>query len=156
VQVYPLTLIPELAWMGGPVHVIPEDEHTLLVTTEGDRWFAGQAGELVMLGWFGSSRAELRPGPFTTSPVVGSLPFRVEVVKADRDGVQALRFVFDRPLDDPHYRFFVGSPTHAARYQRFPRPQGDADNLPADEAIPRLQSRQRSLDRATKWLARCP
>jgi hypothetical protein len=155
-QVYPLTLIPGLAPAEGQVHVVQEDEHSLLVATEGVSWFAGQAGELVVLGWFGSSRADLRPGPFPTPAVAGSLPFRVEIVKANREGVQALRFVFDRPLDDPHYRFFVGSIANAAQCQSFPDRQTRGDKQPASERFYRLQSRQRSLDRAIELLDRCP
>ncbi len=45
----------------------------------------------------------------------GPMPFRVEVVQADVKGVQALRFVFDRRLDDPGYHFFLSSHLAASR-----------------------------------------
>jgi hypothetical protein len=37
------------------------------------------------------------------------------VLARDAAGVQALEFRFDRPLTDPHYRFFVASRTATAQ-----------------------------------------
>ena len=47
------------------------------------------------------------------------MPFRVEVVQSDDKGVTALRFEFDRPLNDPEYRFFISSPRGLAQEVRF-------------------------------------
>jgi hypothetical protein len=178
-QVYPLTLAPELFVPDKPLLIVQEDDHTLLVMTMAPGWFAGDFGEQVQLGWFGSSRAELHQGPFSPQAAAGPLPFRVRVVEASAQGITRLRFTFDVALDDPRYRFFVSSSQHAAaalsiRGVAGPFDQGAARIVYAGSALPavasefafasrarspsyeRLQWRQRVFDRIIRALAKCP
>ena len=107
-EVYPLTFAPELFFPAAGVAVEQEDDHTLLVRSHGAAFFGGDFGDRVQLGWFGAGRSRSeRAAPMPMRSAAGPMPFRVEVVQADEKGVQALRFVFDHPLDDPGYRFFL-------------------------------------------------
>ncbi len=118
-EVYPLTFTSEMFFPKTQVEVEPEDAHTLLLRTNGKVLFAGAFGDLVELGWFGASRGGLHLGPQHLDPAAGPMPFRIEVVEADSEGISVLRVVFDRPLDDPGYRFFLGSPRGFAQELRF-------------------------------------
>jgi hypothetical protein len=152
--VYPLTFAPELFAPRQRVLMEQEDEHTLVLRRSAGEWFRGPFGEVVQLGWFGASRGDLPVGPLPLHPAAGQLPFRVEVVAADAEGVSALRFVFDRLLDDPHYRFFVGSPRHCAQLAHF-------HDLAEEERDPRqdferLTRAQMAFDRLGRLLRKWP
>src|SRR5262249_19572808 len=108
--IYPLTLAPEVFVSRAQVGLVQEDDYTLRLCARGEPWFAGDFGDLVQLGWFGARRSDLAEGQVSLQPAAGSLPFRVELVRADRRGIWEIRFVFERPLNDPQYRFFVGLP----------------------------------------------
>jgi hypothetical protein len=171
-QVYALTLAPDVFAAQQPLDILQEDQHTLLVTSHGKPWFAGPFGELVQLGWFGASRSTLKTGPVKVPPVAGPLPFRVEIVQTGQGGISSLRFTFDRPLDDPQQRIFVGSRAHAAWPLRLrcpgevegglpqivyssARPQPAArSGLPALPGYVRLQATQRFFDRAVSFFDR--
>ena len=99
-EVYPLTLAPDLFFPNTGIAVRQEDDHTLLVRSRGAAFFSGEFGDRVQLGWYGANRTDLADGPFPVRPAAGPMPFRVEVVGAEADGVRALRFVFDQPLKD--------------------------------------------------------
>jgi hypothetical protein len=119
--VYPLTLAPELFGPRSEVIVEQEDMHTLLLRANDLGWFGGTFGEEVQLGWFAATRSDLRAGPVALQPAAGPMPFRVEVVHQDGKSVSALRFVFERPLDDPRYRFFLASRWQFAHPLHFSR-----------------------------------
>ena len=137
-----------------------ENERTLLVKITGPGAFSGQFGEEIGLGWFGSSRRDFQPGPVKIAPFAGSFPFRVEVVEADSQGIKALRFIFDKPVNDPGYRFFVGTTDLCAQRLRFDQ---DGDELPSPPPTPQQIHIMRSLrrtqianDTIVDFLARCP
>jgi hypothetical protein len=151
--VYPLTLAPEVFVSRTQVVLVQEDDYTLRVRARGEPWFGGTFGELVQLSWFGASRSDFPKGPVALHPVVGDLPFRVEIIRADRLGISELRFVFERPLKDPHYRFFVGLPWRSALPLEFPLPD---DDLPEDGSVnetefSRLKRMQMAFERVA-WL----
>jgi hypothetical protein len=150
---YPLTFAQEPFAQFGRFLIEQEDERTLLVQSLGKSWFSGPLGEDFQLGWFGASADLLHEGPVAQSPVAGPMPFRVEIVQADAHGVSALRFVFDRPLDDPHYRFFVGSSRGCARRLRFDGPELDEPDPALDKDMSRLRRMQIAFDRLTNLLA---
>jgi hypothetical protein len=106
-EVYPLTLAPDLFASRDDVTIQVEDDRTLVLRRKGAGWFCDTLGEQVQLGFFGANRDVMAPGAFAHHPQAGALPFRVEIVQADKHGVQALRFIFDKPLDDPSQRFFA-------------------------------------------------
>ena len=137
-----------------------EDERTLLVQIEGPGWFSGRFGEQVGLGWFGTSRRNFQTGPVQISHVAGSLPFRVEVVKADAQGIQALRFIFDKPISDPGYRFFVGTSDLCAQPLSFTDDGYEAQAHPPTREqktiMERLRRIQIAYDMLVDALARCP
>jgi hypothetical protein len=173
-EVYPLTFAPDLFVSCSPLSIEIEDERTLLLQAPARSWFAGNFGELVQLAWFGTSRSDLNPGPLTIHAAAGLMPFRVEVVRANSQGISALRFVFDRPLDDPHYRFFVGTPSQCAQLLSFHRNESSSPQtklgekgarpalvlvadpgayLPAPSAeVRRLRRMQSAYDRCTGLL----
>ena len=81
----------------------------------------------------------------------------VEVIEKDLEGIHALRFVFARPLDDPSYRFFVGSPWRTAQPWR----PGGWPPVPRVEprlavVQGRMQRVQIALDCVTRLLSRLP
>ena len=127
-EVYPLTFAPELFFPGAKVAVEPEDDRTFVVRSRGGAFFGGDFGDRVQLGWYGASRTDLNHGPFPVRPAAGPMPFRVEVIEGDATGVRALRFVFDRPLKDAGYRFFLSSRRAFAEELHF-----DGGPLAADE-----------------------
>jgi hypothetical protein len=79
------------------------DRHTIEVRLGGDRYFGGALGRLV-------SEASGNVVPAQTQQSAAVSGFKVQVLEGDKEGVQALRFTFDRPLDDPHVHLFWGSP----------------------------------------------
>jgi hypothetical protein len=79
------------------------DDHTIEVRLGGDRYFAGPLKHLV-------SEASGHAIPAQTPESAARCGFKAQVLEADADGVQALRFTFDRPLTDPHIHLFWGSP----------------------------------------------
>src|SRR5262249_34666205 len=99
-----------------------EDEHTLRLRSIGEPWFSGEFGDRVLLGFVAARRSDLRTGPVTLHPAAGRLPFRVEVVAANSQGVSDLRFIFDRPLSDPSQRFCVGGAWGCAQELRLDEP----------------------------------
>jgi hypothetical protein len=154
--VCPLTLAPEVFVSRTQVGLIQEDDYTLRFCARGEPWFAGSFGDLVQLGWFGARRCDFVEGPVSLHPAAGSLPFSIEVVRADRRGIWELRFVFEQPLKDPHYRFFVGLPWRSALPLRFPLPD---DDLPDEGSVDpiqfsRLKRMQMAFERVT-WLLNC-
>jgi len=108
-EVYPLTLAPQVFFPKSEVLVLQEDERTMLLTSTDVPLFAGKFGDMIQLGWFGAARGDLTKGAVQVPAEAGPMPFRVELVKADSQGITALRLIFDRPLDHPGYRFFIGS-----------------------------------------------
>jgi hypothetical protein len=159
-EVYPLTFSPELFYPNTDVAVEQESDHTLLVRSHGAAFFSGEFGDRIQMGWYGASRTELKTGPFPIRPAAGPMPFRVEVIEADAGGVQALRFTFDRPLNDPTYRFFLGSPRAFAEELHFPQAAPSPDLTPDDSATVRDMERVRRMQiacgRIFELLARWP
>jgi hypothetical protein len=156
-EVFPLTYASEPFASRHRTEVIQEDDHTLLLRRQDKGWFSGIMGEDLQLGWFGASRQRLALGPVPPRLTAGDLPFRVEVVAKGPEGIHALRFVFARPLDDPSYRFFVGSPWRTAQ-------PWHPDGWPP---VPRFEPRlavvhgrmqwvQIALDCVTRLLSRLP
>jgi hypothetical protein len=118
-EVYPLTFAPQLLFPMNEVNIEQEDERTFLVRLNGPMLFGDDFGDMVQLGWFGCSRSDLDIGQVAIAKEAGPMPFRVELVNADCTGVSSLRFIFDRPLDDPRYRFFLGMPDAVALEVKF-------------------------------------
>jgi hypothetical protein len=79
------------------------DDRTIEVRLGGDRYFGGPLGRLV-------SEASGHAVPAQTAQSAARSGFRAQVLEGDADGVQALRFTFERPLSDPHVHLFWGSP----------------------------------------------
>lgn len=151
-EVYPLTFAPEVFLPCSPVLVEREGERTLRIRKLGAGWFSGTFGDLVHLGWFGASRSDLSSGPYTPLRAAGDLPFRVDVVRADHDGVSDLRFTFDHPLDDPRAHFFLGESGGCARPIRFGSGIGVALSPPTAvrPEDPVVLTPDRALDPLTK------
>ncbi len=177
-EVYPLTFAPELFCPAGEVAVEQEGDRTLVLRSQGAAFFSGAFGDQVQLAWFGAGRADLNRGPFALQPAAGSMPFRVDVLEADEQGVRALRFVFDHPLDDPQYRFFSNSPRAFAEELQFHCCRIDdgascgndlngsteaavGDARPAEAAwmvqdLNRVRRMQAASGRCLQWLANWP
>jgi hypothetical protein len=158
-QIYPLTFSQELFLPLKQIEITQEDNRTLLARASGEGFFAGVFGE-AQLGWFGACRRDLVQGPVTPAAAAGPLPFRVEVVAATDRGISALRFIFDRPLDDPTNRIFVVTPTSGAQLLQA-GPNGSASAGPVHDAefdrrIQRLRRMQLGYDRALGLLLNCP
>ena len=156
-EFFPLTLAPEPFAPRRMAEIHREGDRTLLVRMDGDGWFAGPFGEQVQLGWFGSSRSQLTNGFVKLWPGAGPMPFQVEVVEAGPRGIRALRFTFDKPLEDPCYRFFIGNPTHPAQ-QWHPSgiPTGRSQDPYTSVLNGRIQRMQMGVDFVDGWLASCP
>ena len=171
-EVYPLTFAPQLLFPMNEISVEQEDERTFLVRLNGPSLFADDFGDMVQLGWFGADRSDLHVGHVDLAPPAGPMPFRVEIVHMDGNGVTALRFVFDRALDDPYYRFFLGSPNALAQELTFAK-VGALDSpgnalrpttgpnrrypTPIEERdFDRLRRAQHGADRCFGLLARLP
>jgi hypothetical protein len=118
-EIYPLTLSPDLYAPSDEVVIEQENEHALLVRLRKGGWFRGRFGEQIQLGWFGASTREMNAGPQRLHPAAGPMPFRVEALRDQHGPVTALRFVFEKPLSDPGYRFFAGASKAAAQPIRF-------------------------------------
>ena len=167
-EVYPLTFAPELFFPTTRVAVGQEDDHTLLVCSHDAAFFGGDFGDRVQLGWYGACRNDLNGGPYAVRSAAGPMPFRVEVVQADAKGVQALRFVFDHPLNDPGYRFFLSSRRGFAEELHFDgslvagcEADDDSDDLTPEQRGPardreRVRRMQMSCRRVLDVLARWP
>jgi hypothetical protein len=174
-EVYPLTFAPQLLFPMNEVSVEQEDDRSFLVRVNGPSLFADDFGDMVQLGWFGAARSDLRVGPVDIAPQAGPMPFQVELVRLDGNGIAALRFVFDRPLDDPRYRFFLGSPNALAQELTFAKVgASDSHRVPgytlrpttgSNPRIPtpieerdfdRLRRAQHGADRCFGLLARLP
>jgi hypothetical protein len=159
-SVYPLTFAPELFCPSNRLVIAQEDERTLRIRSIGAPWFGGMFGELVQLGWFGTARGDLPAGAVAPRPEAGPLPFRVEVLQADHDGVSDLRFIFDRPLSDPRAHFFLGTPQRCAQPLDFrpavgcsPQPPGLPHSDPSnDRLMRRLRRMQIAYDRVRALL----
>ena len=159
-EVYPLTFAPELFFPDNRVAVEQEDDHTFLVRSRGGAFFGGDFGDRVQLAWYGASRTDLNRGPFAVRPAAGPMPFRVEVVEGDATGVRALRFVFDRPLKDAGYRFFLSSRRAFAEELHFdggPIAAPDSDDdpdpgalTPAQRIVARDRERVRRMQMACR------
>ena len=170
-EVYPLTLSTELFYPANGVVVEQEDERTLIVRSRGAAFFGGEFGDRVQLGWYGARRADLNGGPYAVRPAAGPMPFRVEVLRVDAKGVQALRFVFDRPLNDPGYHFFLSSHRGFAQELHFDGgvvadsgtddDDDDSDDLSPDQRLlardrERVRRMQMACRRVLEILARWP
>ncbi len=152
-----LTLAPEPFAPRRMAEIHREGDRTLLVRMDGDGWFAGPFGEQVQLGWFGSSRSRLPNGFVNLWPGAGPMPFQVEVVEAGPRGIRALRFTFDKPLEDPSYRFFIGNPTHPAQqWHPSGMPTGRSQDPYTSVLNGRIQRMQMGVDFVDGWLASCP
>jgi hypothetical protein len=154
-DVYPLTLAPDLFASRDDVSIEVEDERTLVLRRKGAGWFCDTLGEEVQLGFFGANRDVMVPGAFAHHPQAGPLPFRVEIVQADRNGVQAVRFRFDQPLDDPAQRFFARWSDACAQPLEFHRSSSGQIGLglPGDWGVTREDQRDLSrMQRVQKAL----
>jgi hypothetical protein len=151
-QVVALTPAPEpYAIVHARCDFVGVDEHTVVARCV-PGYFAGAAGD-AYLHWFGRDRAGLRAGPVTTNPATVDLPFRTTVLGEDATGIQAVAFRFEAPIDDPHYRFFVGSRMNPAT--RWPGDDGPPVPQPA-LARALMCSMQVGMDNVVKVLHRVP
>jgi hypothetical protein len=150
---YPLTFAQDAFAQSSRIVIEQEDERTLLLRTLGTEWFTGGFGQDFQLGWFGASADLLHEGPVAPSPVAGPMPFRVHIVQADANGMSAVRFVFDRPLTDPHYRFFVGSSRGWARSLRFDGPSVAEPDPALAQDMDRLRRMQIAYNRVINKVA---
>jgi hypothetical protein len=152
-EFYHLTIAPDLFIPRNAVTVLQENEQTLVVRTQGRAWFSGEFGERLLLGWFGSSRQDFPRGLVNPHPAAGPLPFAVEVLEADAEGIYALRFRFERPLADSSCKFFVSSAAgttdlleFALGHSVFDRETG-RNSTPVPENIRNLRRMQSAYDR---------
>ncbi len=103
-------------------------------------------------------RTDLNRGPFVVRPAAGPMPFRVEVVAADAKGVHALRFVFDHPLKDAGYRFFLSSRRDFAEELHFdggPIAEPDADADDPDALTPEQRATSQDRERVRRMQMAC-
>ena len=168
-EVYPLTFAPQLLFPMSEVAIEQEDDRTILIRLSSPLLFADDFGDLVQLGWFGADHCDLHLGHADIAPAAGPMPFRVDIVHMDHHGVAALRFIFDRPLDDPQYRFFLGSPNALAQELTFAKAggigtgggpfAGPNHRYPTsieERDFDRLRRAQHGADRCVGLLARLP
>ena len=70
-QVYPLTLAPQVFFPKSEVVVRQVDKHTLLLHATDQPFFHGQFGDKIQLGWFGARGSDLANRPFQIRPRPG-------------------------------------------------------------------------------------
>lgn len=104
---YVLTFAPAFLGMARPGRLEQLDDHRLRVSLDGPGYFSGLIGRSILQG-IGRDR------PWAVGTTFSTAEFTVIVADADATGVQAFIFSFRRPLRDPSYHFFFGSPTFDA------------------------------------------
>ncbi len=130
----------------------------MLVRSHGGAFFGGDFGDQVQLGWYGARSADLNRGAFAVRPAAGPMPFRVEVIAGDANGVQALRFVFDRPLKDAGYRFFLSSRRDFAEKLHFdggPITEPDDEEDDPDALTPEQRATSQDRERVRRMQMAC-
>jgi hypothetical protein len=123
-----LTFAPRFVGIDQPVRVQRVDANRLVVRCEAPGWFSGLTGRSILQG-VGRDR------PFKSGEVFAGSEFTVEVRQADDQGVRELAFTFQRPLDDPTYHFFLGSPAFDA-YPLWFAPLSGHTNSPRESPAP--------------------
>ena len=108
-EVYPLTFAPDLFFPNTRVAVEQEDDHTLLVRSRGDAFFAGAFGDQVQLGWFGAGRGDLKVDRSPCGP--RPLPCRFASKWSRRTARASTPCASCSTVASttPNYRFFLGS-----------------------------------------------
>jgi hypothetical protein len=109
---YVLTFSPDFMGMGRPGYVERVGDRQLRVWLDGDGYFAGLAGRSML-------QAIGRSTPWAAGERFSTADFQVEVKRGGGAGVREFLFTFNRPLTDPSYHFFFGSPQFAAYPLRF-------------------------------------
>jgi len=104
---YVLTFAPAFLRMDRPAHVEALAPNRLRVWLDDPAYFSGLIGRSILQG-IGRER------PFSVGQTFQTPEFAVEVARADGGGVQEFIFTFHRPLNDPTYHFFLGSPVFDA------------------------------------------
>lgn len=102
-----LTFAPGLTVMDDESYVERVGTNQLRVRLEGDGYFSGITGQSIL-------KAIGRDRPFEVGEQFSADGFDVQIVRSDKKGVRELLFTFDRPLSDPAYHFFFGSPRFSA------------------------------------------
>ena len=104
---YVLTFASSLMRMNQPSNIERVGTHGLRVRQDGDGYFSGLQGRSML-------EAIGRSNPFEVGSRFVTDDFSVEVIRADERGIQEFLFTFNRPLSDPTYHFFFGSPGFSA------------------------------------------
>ena len=102
-----LTWSPRLTGVSSPAELTIVDDRTIEVRIANAAYFDGPLGLMVR---------ETNGGrmPFTVGQPAQGRGFTATPLAADENGVQALRFVFDQPLDSPGVHLYWGSATRWA------------------------------------------
>ena len=76
------------------------DDHSFTIAIENQSYFSGLLGRLL-------TNDMREAGPFRLGEIVRGELFDVEILEAGSDGVQKLKFTFQRPLADDRHRYYV-------------------------------------------------
>lgn len=95
-----LTFSPNPLLMDQPCRVEALDEYTLRLSIEGDPFFGGMSGRVLLEG-MGLDRMPAERETFDAGL------YRVTIERADEAGIRELSFRFDKRLDTPEYHFFL-------------------------------------------------
>jgi len=109
---YVLTFSPAFLRMDRQGYVERVGPNQLRVWLDTFGYFSGKLGRTVL-------QAVYRDAPFEVGETFQTPDFQVEVIRASKEGIGELLFTFARPLDDPTYHFFFGSPGFSAYPLRF-------------------------------------
>lgn len=128
VEGYVLTFAAHPLMMRQVSHVSRTGPGELTVTIDGNGYFSGLSGRMLIDGMRNGRR-------FTEGQRIATPEFDVVVVKlAPGGGVRELRFDFPRPLESPDYFFYVSSPQRPARRLRFDPGSATPEISAADDA----------------------
>ena len=107
-----LSFSPQFLQMDSAGEARRLDEHTLAISCPAPGYFSGLTGRSILEG-IG------RKQPFAAGERFSSPHFEALITASDQAGVREMRFTFNRPLTDPAYHFFIGSPVFDAYPLRF-------------------------------------
>jgi len=103
-----LTYSPDVLYVEGDCTVEQTDDRSFTVEITGRPYFAGALGRYLIEA-MRIDRHPLATGRRYTSTLHPGAPFHAEVIGSDSSGVRKLKFVFEKPLASPEYRFIVAT-----------------------------------------------
>lgn len=126
IRTYALTFSTGLLRMAQPCALEVAGPNQLKLRMAPPGYFSRLIGEQLL-------SAAGRTQPFAVGERFTTGDFRVEITRSDQAGVQEMVFTFERPLDDPGYHFYMGSPVFAAYPLDFSPPaNGSLPDPPAE------------------------